>query len=304
MVRFCFRAAVVACTVLASVNVGRSQCCDAPCAGAAVAAAPCGPTYKTIFVTEWTHEQVPVTRTAHRMECRTEAYTAYRTECAPEVRTRTFVVNRTVPEVVTATRTVCDYVQATEQRTVLQSHVSYHPVTKMVCKTEDHGHFECVETYYKKKCCGLIKKPVCDPCCADGCKMEKKWIPCPVTIQVPVTTCEKHCETIPVTTTVTVQKPILRQETYQVTVYKCVPETRTENYTVMVPHTVPYQATRTVNVCVPYTETVMVSRCVPHQVAKQVMVSECGSCGGCGDCGASCNICCSAPKRKAKKCCK
>src|SRR5689334_9254914 len=44
-------------------------------------ATPCAPRTCTVWVNEYVQEQVPCTRTTYTKECRTEAYTAYRTEC-------------------------------------------------------------------------------------------------------------------------------------------------------------------------------------------------------------------------------
>src|SRR5579884_1397486 len=46
-------------------------------------AAPCAPRTCTVWVNEMVQEQYPCTRTVYTKQCRTEEYTAYRTECVP-----------------------------------------------------------------------------------------------------------------------------------------------------------------------------------------------------------------------------
>jgi hypothetical protein len=195
----------------------------------------------------------------------------------PEMRTRTYTVCHQVPETHTAYRTVCVSVPCTEQRTVMQPHYSCRPVTHMVCKTEDHGHYECRLVPCKPGLHERLHKMCHKDCCEECPKMkeERCWVPCLVTVQCPVTRYERTCEYTPVTITVNTCKYETRQEAYQVTCYKSVPETKTETYQVCVSRQVPYQATRCVAVCVPYQEAVTLCRLVPHTVEKQVPVTEC-----------------------------
>jgi hypothetical protein len=264
---------------------------DAPAAPAApVVAAPAAdccapassaPAYRTVCVTAYRCEPYTCTRTAYRTECVPETYTAYRTECTSETRTRTYTVCRRVPECVTQTRTVCVSVPCVEQRTIMKQHVSYRPVTCYVSKWEDHGHYECREVacgpsfHDRMKKCFHHKSDCCEECEQVHTKTVKEWVPCKVCVQVPVTRCEKVVECVPCTINVTVCKKELRQETYQCTVWKSVPEVKTETYCVQVPHCVPYQATRMVSRCVPYQETVTLNRMVPYTVEKQVPVESC-----------------------------
>src|SRR5262249_51342816 len=120
----------------AGITVRAGDCC---------APAPCAPATKKGCVKEWGPESYQTTRTVCKIEQRQETYTAYRTETVPETRTRTVTVNKLVQETVTKTRQVCVTVPVVEERTVMQTHVSYKPVTKMVSKWEDHGHYECKE---------------------------------------------------------------------------------------------------------------------------------------------------------------
>jgi hypothetical protein len=265
----------------------------APHAAGAPAPAVSAPQYRTVSVTEWVPETYPCTRTVHKMECRQETYTAYRTECVPETRTRVVTVCRQVPEVQTRTRTICVSVPCVEERTVMKTFVTCKPVTTMVRKCVDRGHYECREVpcgpsfrdrlrkcFHRNDCC-------CDACsdnCAPRTKTVRVWVPCPTWEEVPVTKMERVCETRPVTTKVTVCKKEMRTETYQVTVCKMVPEQRTETYTVNFSRCVPYQATRTVNVCVPTQETVTATRMVPRVVEKQVPVDICAPAPVCEPC--------------------
>jgi hypothetical protein len=135
------------------------------------------------------------------------------------------------------------------------------------------------------KKCFHHKNDCCEECEPVRTKTVKEWVPCKVCVQVPVTHCEKVVECVPCTINVTVCKKELRQENYQCTVWKSVPEVKTETYCVQVPHCVPYQATRMVSHCVPYQETVTLTRMVPYTIEKQVPVETC------------CETLCCSPKK-------
>jgi hypothetical protein len=207
------------------------------------------------------------TRTAYRTEYKQETYTAYRCESVPETRTYTCTVYKRVPEVRTVTCTKCVCVPVVEERTVMQTCVTCKPVTHMTSRCVDRGHWECCEVPCKKshRLSGCLhrlchRKSCCDscaePCCPPPTKTVRKWVPCKVWEQVPVTRMERVCESRPVKCHVTTYKREMREEKVQVTCWKCVPETRTQTCQVMVTRRVPYQATRTVAVCVPCQETV------------------------------------------------
>jgi hypothetical protein len=227
-------AAVAACTVRAADDAKAPVKDDAPQAPPAVApgAPPAGvmpapgpdgcgsgcasecaapaPAFRTVCVTEWRPEQYQSTRTAYRTEYTQETYTAYRCEYSCETRTRTVTVNRMVPEVQQVTRTVCVNVPTVEERTVMKTHVSYRPVTTMVSKCEDHGHWECREVecgpslHDRLKKCLHHKNDCCEECEKPRTKTVREWVPCKVMVQVPVTRCERVCEQVPVTCRVTV----------------------------------------------------------------------------------------------------
>jgi hypothetical protein len=247
-------------------------------------------------------ETYPATRTVYRTETRQEAYTAYRTECVPQVQTRTVTHYRTVTETVMTTRTVCVNVPTVEERTVMKTHTVCRPVTHVERKCEDHGHYECREVPCGPSFSDRMKKCLHhkSDCCADECcepvrtKTVKVWVPCPVWVEKPCTRIERTTECHPEVVHVTVCRKEFRTEQVPVTRCRTIPECRTETYTVNVTRCVPYQAVRTVQVCVPHQETYMATRMVCRKVAKEVPVAPscCESC--CESCGTPC---CESGKR-------
>src|SRR5438874_2047227 len=144
MVRYSFRSVVLACAIALTANLARGGDCCSPapdCCAAGCAA----PVTRTICVTEWVPEQYQATRTVCRTEQRQETYTGYRTECVPETCSRTVCVMKQVPEVQTVCRTICETVPTVETRTIMQTKVTCVPVTCMVKKCVDQGHYECRE---------------------------------------------------------------------------------------------------------------------------------------------------------------
>jgi hypothetical protein len=304
------RATALAGVLLAAVALPAQAChngCGAPAAAssscdssapASAATTSCAPVVRTIQVQEWVPEtyMTTVTRyrtentqeayTAYKMECVAEKYTSYRTECVSETRARTVSVNRLVPEVREVTSTVYTCVPTVEQRTVARTVVTCNPVTVMVSKCVDQGHFECREVEDTSLCARIRKrchKPsCCEPCPPVITKTVKVWCPNMVTVQVPVTRMERVCSTVNETINVTVNKMVATQQVNKVTVYKCVTEQKEETYTVLVPRqvafeatrnvmkSVPYQATRTISRAVPYTEQVQATRMVSRTVERQV----------------------------------
>jgi hypothetical protein len=254
------------------------------------AAKPEAQQYCTVKVWECVPETYQCTRTVYTTEERVEKYTAYKCETVPVEKTRTCTVYKPVNEVKTVKQeyTVCTPV--CEQRTVMKPCYSYRTVTKMVCKTEDHGHWECQEVPDQFRAClqklGKLGRKhggdCCDPCGGSSCETEcvpmrtkKVWVSCKVQVQKPVCVKERVCEMKPTTTTVTVMKKEVRVRECQVTVCKMVAEQKTEKYTVCETRKTPYEATRCVKVCVPKTETVTKTRMVRRCVEKQVPVSPC-----------------------------
>lgn len=284
--------------LLASLPAKADDCCaPAPCC-----AAP-APTTCTVRTTEWVRENVQCTRTCYRTEYRRESYTTYRCECVPQVCTRTCTVYKTVPEVKTGVRTVCTCVPVVENRTVMQRSWVCKPVTRIVRKCEDHGHYECRQVpcreswwtrmrrhfRHHRDCCEC-----CEPCCPPPMKTVRVWVPCKVWVECPVTCTQRCCVCTPVTCQVTTYKLVPRQETYTYTCCKCVPVQQTQTYTTYTVRKVAVPCTRKVAVCVPFQETYTVCRMVPHCVEKQVPVSTCceTSC-----CKPACETCCTPCSR-------
>jgi hypothetical protein len=263
-VRFALLAGVLA----AVTSPARAGDCCAP---------SCTPCTRTVCCTEWVPEQYQCTRTVYKTEYKQEAYTAYRCEYTSEVRTRTCTVYKKVPEYTTQ---VCNYnvcVPCWEERTVMKPHYTCKPVTKIVRKCVDQGHWECREVPCGPSFCDRVRKCFHHDCCEECCvktKTVKCWVPCKVWVECPVTVMERCCEYQPCTIKVCTYKTECRQKTVQVCTWKCVPEVHTENYTVCTPHQVPYQATRCVAVCVPCQETVTMCRMVAKTVVKQVPCCE------------------------------
>src|SRR4051794_2513882 len=75
----------------------------------------CGPTYQTVCVTEMVPEYYKTTRTTYKRECVAERYTANRTECIPEVKTRQVTHYERVCETRDVCKTVCERVCVQEQ---------------------------------------------------------------------------------------------------------------------------------------------------------------------------------------------
>lgn len=253
--------------------------------GAPVAstAAPCPQQYATVCVREWVPEAFTYTRTTYKTECRQEAYTAYRCEVVPEVKTRTVCCMKRVCETCMETRCYTVRVPYCETYTEMRSCRRKVEYTEMRSRTVDHGHYECCSVPAGGGLFGFCKKKggdCCDPCACQPMKTVQKWVPCKVTECYPVCKTKWVTECVPVCKTRTCYRCETR--TCQVPVQRvhCVPEYRTETYTCCTTRTVPYTCTRTVKVCVPVCETCQGCRMVCRMVQKQVPV---------------CNTCCCCP---------
>jgi hypothetical protein len=265
-------------------------------------AAPAAPAFRTITVTEWVPEQYQATRTVYKTVCAEEKYTAYRTECVKETRTRKVPCTRIVPEECVRTCTEYQSVPSFEEHTVYKTVVSCVPVTTVVRKCIDKGHYECREVPCAPSFCQRLKHrchghDCCEPCCPPPTKVVKVWVPCPVWVETPVTVNKTVCTQVPQVVRVCVNKVVPVQKTYKVCINRCVTEWKEECYEVEVPRCVPYEAVRTVTRCVPCQEVVTLCRLVPRCVTKQVPVENCcyavsSCCGngvghrlfGCGGC--------------------
>lgn len=297
MVRQCTRQLILAGVVVAclAATARADHCCAAPCA-------PAAPCMRTICERVCVPETYTATRTVYDRVCREEKYTTYRCEYVPQQQTRTCTVYKMVSETKPVTRTVWECVPTVETRTIMQTHVTCKPVTTMVRKCVDRGHYECCEVpcpptlreRLKKLC---RKNDCCDDCCVRT-KTVRKWVPCLTYEEVPCTTMQRVCENRPVTCNVTVNKMVARQVTENCTVCRCVPEQKTEVCTVMVAKQVPCEATRTVATCVPRQEQYTCTRNVWKTVERQVPVETCcqSSC-----CDSSCGSCCGKSKGRLFK---
>jgi hypothetical protein len=272
-------------------------------------AAPCAP----VCCTEWVREAYPVTRTCYRTEYKQETYTAYRCECVPETRTFTCTVYKRVPEVQTVTRTVCVSVPTCEERTVMQACWTCKPVTCTVRKCIDQGHWECREVpvcekhHFLSGCLKKLRKhhsceECCEPCCPPPTKIVKVWVPCPVWVEVPVTTLQRVCEYKPVTIKVTVCKTEVKQVPCQVTCWRCVPEVQPRTCQVMTTRMVPYQATRCVPVCIPYQETITCYRLVAKPAPAAPAAPAPTACCETPCCEPCCVTTCCKPKCHKHRC--
>jgi hypothetical protein len=262
-----------------------------------------------VCVTEYVPESYTATRTVYKKECVPEKYTTYRTECTTETRTRNVTVYHTVTEQVQEVRTVCVCTPCQEERTVMKKVVTCVPVTTMVCKTIDKGHYECKEVECgptlgerlhglfsrRHNSCGSEASCGCEPtcgcettCCAPRTKTVKVWVACKETIQVPCTRMERHVECVPEKCMVTVNKMVPTQKTVTVCKTKCVPETKCETYTVSCPHQVAVECTRMVTRCVPVCETYTACRMVPHTVEKKVACETTCACAPSCGCESTC----------------
>jgi hypothetical protein len=279
--RFALLAGVVACSTGLSA---RADCCNTDSAPA------CGPAYRTVTVTEYKPTTVEELRTVYKTVCETEKYTAYRTECVQEVRHRTVCCTKMVPTVENRTCTVWHSVPTVEERVITKRVPVCRQVTTYTTKTRDCGHYECREVpcgpslserlhkhFRKNDCCDCA----CEPECVRT-KTVRVWCPNIVCEQVPCTRIEKTWECVTEKCNVTVCKQVPETKTVQVTVCKCVTENKEETYTVSVPKCVPYEATRTVSKCVPVQEKVTVCKLVPTTCEKQVPVENCCETSCCG----------------------
>jgi hypothetical protein len=272
--RFALLAGVVACSTGLSA---RADCCNTDCAPA------CAPAYRTVTVTEYKPTTVEEWRTVYKTVCETEKYTAYRTECVPEVRHRTVCSVKEVPTVEQRTCTTWKSVPVVEERVITKRVAVCKPVTTYVTKTKDCGHYECREVPCGPSLSERLHKHFHHDCCECQCECEcvrtktvKCWVPNIVCEQVPCTRIEKTWECVTEKCNVTVCKQVAETKTVEVTVCKRVNETRDETYTCLVQKCVPYEATRTVSRCVPVKEKVTVCKLVATTCEKQVPADCCG----------------------------
>lgn len=280
---------VVAAAVLAPTIALADDCCPTPCA----------PTTCKVTCIEYVQEQVPVTRTTYRTECRDEAYTAYRCEMATEQRVVNRMVMRPVTETVNEVRTICESVPTTETRTYMKTVWRTVPVTTTQRVMVDRGHYESCQVRARRTILDRLCHRNTDCCPRMECR--KVWVPCCVAEDRVVTCCQRVCEQVPCTYTVTCCRMVQRQVTVPVTRTRCECTTVQETVNVCVPRMVAVQCTRKVAVCVPVTETVMCCRMVPRTVEREVpaATTSCCSSSSCATtcCASSCCNTCSSGRK-------
>src|SRR5262249_40571696 len=154
----------------------------------------------------------------------------YRCESVPVVREQVYTAYRRVPEMQTQVRRVCVNVPTVEERTVMKPCWTTQTVTTYTTKCVDRGHYECREVYSPRAAIGTRahnhhpRNACSPPPCPTPTKTVKVWVPCMVQIQVPHTTCKRVCTMVPTKVCVTVCRQVVREETYNVCVWRCVPE--------------------------------------------------------------------------------
>lgn len=303
----------------ANFRASRGNACGDPCCGSSGTTAPA---YRTITCTEWVRETYQTKRTAYKVECRTETYDTFKTECVPEVRERTVCVTKKVPVVKEEVRKVCHKVTVYEDRTVTRN--TYKTVQETVMKKQlvRMGHWETCEVpalfngfggglfgghghgnACADPCATNCNNNACNNSCNNACRTrtKKTWVHCPEYRECPVTVCKKICVPETVVCKVAVCKNEWREEKVKVCTYQCVQENRVEKCTVYVSRKVACKATRTVRVCVPYEETVTCCKMVPRTVTRQVPcaapcapASNACSSNGCSNAS---NACCETSNR-------
>jgi len=256
------------------------RCCD-PCGSSSCATAP---VHRSVC-TEWVKETVPVKRTTYKVECRTETYDTFRTECVPVCKEKVVSCVKKVPVWKEECRKVCHKVTVYEDRVVNKTSYKYVQETCMKKQLVRLGHWECREVqplfhgglFSGHGSCG----DACNTGCNDSCRptrTRKVWVHCPEYRECPVTVCKKVCVTEPVTCKVAVCKNEWREEKVKVCTYQCVTENRTVKYTAYETRKVACKATRTVRVCVPCEETVNCTRWVRREVAPAPACTTTTSC--------------------------
>ncbi|MSR31066.1 MAG: hypothetical protein EXR99_06110 [Gemmataceae bacterium] len=239
-------------------------------------------TYK-VLVPEYSES----TRTVYKRECVEEKYTAHKCEWVKEERTRTCNVKKWVNEIKEETRTVCEWVRSCEEKTIMKKVTTCKPVTCIVKKCVDKGHWECKEVPCGPSILDRVKgilnrNDCCEPKCEQKTRTVRCWVANKVMEECKVTRMERVTECVPCKVKVNVCKKVAKEVKVKVCHKKCVTETKTEKYFVCVPKKVAYEATRKVMKCVPHQEKVKCCKMVEKCVEKQVKV--------CDPCAPKCGI--------------
>jgi hypothetical protein len=297
-------------------NFRAPKCCD-PCGSSSGCAT--APAYRTVTCTEWVRENVTSTRTAYKVECRTETYDTFRTECVPVCREKVVSVQKRVPVWKEECRKVCHKETVWETRMVNKTSHKYVQETVMKKSLVRMGHWECREStplfggFGGGNGGGLFGghghhgcNDACSTGCADSCntacsspcrtRTKKVWVHCPEYKECPTTVCKKVCVTECVPCKVAVCKNVWREEKVKVCSYTCVEEKQTVKCTTYETRKVACKATRTVRVCVPYQETVTCCKMVPKTVTRQVAVNNCSNACSTGNSCSTGNNCCERTK--------
>jgi hypothetical protein len=278
-VRFALLIGALAAAVSPARAHGPSDC-GAPCS------APCGPTTRTIRVTECVPETYTVKRTVYKVECRTKEMDSFRCETVQVQKERVVSCVKRVPIVKEECRKVCRNVTTYEDREVCKK--VWRNVEECVMKKKlvRLGHWECEEVPARRGLFGHgggghghrngCNDACADPCadqCADQCpetRTRKRWVCCPEWECCPVKVCKKVCVEEKQICKVPVCRQVVTEEKVKVCTYECRTEQRTEKYTACETRRVPCKVTVTERVCVPHVEDVtctrMVARCVERQV--------------------------------------
>lgn len=270
----CFGVLLAGLAVVVSASSARADGCGTPCpppCGPAVG----GPAYVTqkVLVTEYRAEQYEGTVTRYKTEYKDEKYTYYKCETTPQEMTRKVTYYKTVPVTTDQVVTRYECQPVTEERTVTRAYVSCKPVQQMVTRTVDKGGSYVCQTVV----CGYTR--TCDGCCVPVTRTVQTYVPNCVTEQVAVTVMQNVVEHKTEKVNVTSYKTVAKQETVKVTTYQCQAEPREEKYTVYTSKMVPVEGVRKVAVCTPVEEKAMLTRMVPVQVEREVIVSTSGGGG-------------------------
>lgn len=249
-------------------------------------------------------------RTTYKVECRTETYDAFRTECVPVCKEKVVQCVKKVPVWKEETRKVCHKVTCMEDRVVNKTCYKYVQETCMKKQLVRLGHWECREVQpllggfggglfgghggHGHGNCGDACSTSCNNACNDACRptrTRKVWVHCPEYRECPVTVCKKVCVTEAVKCKVAVCKNEWREEKVKVCTYQCVTENQTVKYTCYETRKVACKATRTVRVCVPCEETVNCTKWVRRECAPACAPATNACSNACNN-ACSSNACC------------
>ena len=271
-------------------NFRAPRCCD-PCGSSAAGAT--APAFRTVTCTEWVRENVPVKRTAYKVECVKETYDTFKCERVAKVVERTVVCKKNVPVWTEEVRKVCHKETVYEDKIVNKTSYKYVQETVNKKTLVRLGHWEtkpatfgggsggglfgghghgCCEKSCSKDPCG--KASACNDSCG---RTRKVWVSCPEYKCCPTTVCKKKCVTEAVKCKVAVCKHTWKEEKVKVCKMTCVEEKKVVKCTVWETKKVACKAERTVRKCVPYTETVNCCKWVQKTVTRQVPCNNASS---------------------------